>query len=1184
MMEKISAQAEKKWMKRILIAGAGLLAIYTLFGFVILPLILRSVLVEQISSVTKRKAFVETVDVNPYALTVGIRGLKLQDLNAEPLVAFDELFVDFELIASAFNRAIVFKEVRLAKPDIHVVRTGASTFNFSDLIPADAPEAEMKPATGSAPVRLAIEKISLSNGAVQFSDRHAGVDHQADDISIAVSGISTLPQDAQSEAALGFKATLNGSPIKLNVQGLFFDPSLKTRIYADIRKLDLLRCLPYVALPPDLKVQSAFSSAKIALDFSRQDDQLFLTALTGWLQVSEVRATLSENQPLLYVPELEAKLNQSDLLKGPYHIDYFRINRPEVHVRRNASGNLEIASLAGKKTQTPESEQDQSKTALPVVELDDFSISGAVVAFSDSAASAPFQTRLQDMKVSVKNFSTRKDRNADFAFSARTDADETIESAGRFCLDPLNAQGTADLANFVLKRYAPYYQDLLGFEIMDGTAGAHAGFRFEPASETLAIDGVGLRLKGLSIQDPQQKRVVLKISEFSLSDTQIDATRGSVVLGAIASRGGNAFFQRTADGGINWQRLVVSNEKPAPEKAATAESPSWKILLNHADLSGWSVEFEDLAPDDPVTINLSGIAVKAGNLGTAVEETGNVDLSLLWNRTGSIGVNGDIRLEPLQANLGIDAKGLDLRSVQPYFSDQVNIVITDGTCGAKGRLKIAQNASMDLNAEYAGDLFLNEFSSVDREFSQDFFKCSSLYISKGRIGYNPTKVSIGDVALTDFFSRLIVHSSGKINLQSMMVEKEAEKEAAAPKTEEKAAPVPVHIDTVTLQGGSIKFSDYYIEPNFDATLLEIGGRISGLASEENRRADVLLKGRLSNYAPLEITGTINPLAEELFADIVFSFKQIQLSPFTPYSGKYLGYQLQKGQLDLSLEYKIDQGKLQGKNRVKIDQLTLGDSVKSPSATSLPVKLAIALLKDRNGVIDLDLPVQGDLKDPKFHIGKVVLSVIVNLVTKAVTAPFALLGSIFGGGADLSYVEFDYGSSEPGAEALKKIADLETALFQRPALSLEIQGQADPDQDREALRQLAFEARIKAEKLKDVARKQPDVDLSNISVSSEERPRYVEKAFDAGQFPKPRGSEGLFKKLPVEEMEKLLFAHTLIADNDLRMLAHQRAEAVRNHIMKSGKVTQNRVFILEPEPISKQETSKDGKNRVRFSLR
>ncbi len=1180
MMEKISAPTEKKWTKRILIAGAGLLAIYTLFGFVILPMILRSVLVEQISSATKRKAFVETVDVNPYALSVGIRGLKLQDLNAEPLVAFDELFVDFELIASAFNRAVVFKEVRLAKPDIHVVRTGASTFNFSDLIPADAPEAEKNPATGPAPVRLAIEKISLSNGAVQFSDRHAGVDHQADDISIAVSGISTLPQDARTEATLGLKAILNGSPIKLNAQGLFFDPSLKTRIYADIRKLDLLRCLPYVALPKNLKVPSAFSSAKIALDFSRQDDQLFLTALTGWLQVSEARATLSENQPLLYVPELEAKLNQSDLLKGPYHIDYFRINRPEIHIRRDASGNLEIASLAGEKTQTPEPEQDDAKTAAPIVDLDDFGISGAVVSFSDSAASAPFQTRLEGMKISVKNFSTRKDRNADFAFSARTDADETIESAGRFCLDPLSAQGTADLAELVLTRYAPYYQNLLGLEITDGRAGAHAGFRFESASETLALDGVGLDLKGLSIQDPQQKRLVLKISEFSLTDTQIDATHGSVVLGRVASRGGNAFLQRAADGAINWQRLVVSDEKPAPAKAATAESPSWKILLNQADLSDWTVEFEDLAPDDPVKINLSDIAVKAGNLGTAVEEAGKVDLAFLWNRTGSVGVKGDIRLEPLQANLGIDAKGLDLRSVQPYFSDQVNIVITDGTCGAKGRLKIAQNASKDMAAEYAGDLFLNKFSSVDREFSQDFFNCGSLYISKGRIGYNPTKVSIGDVALTDFFSRLIVHSSGKINLQSLMVEKEA----ASPKTEEKAAPVPVHIDTVTLQGGSVKFSDYHIEPNFDATLLEVGGRISGLASEENRRADVLLKGRLGNYAPLEITGTINPLAEDLFADIIFSFKQIQLSPFTPYSGKYLGYQLQKGQLDLSLEYKIDQGKLQGKNRVKIDQLTLGDSVKSQSATSLPVKLAIALLKDRSGVIDLDLPVQGDLKDPKFRIGKVVIAVLVNLVTKAVTAPFALLGSMFGGGADLSYVEFDYGSSEPGAEGLKKLADLENALYQRPALSLEIQGQADPDQDREALRQLAFENRIKSEKLKDIAKKQPDVDLSDITVSSEERPNYVERAYRAGQFPKPRGSEGLFKKLPVEEMEKLLFTHTLIADNDLRLLAYQRAEAVRNHIMKNGKVAQNRVFILEPEPVSKQETSKNGKNRVRFSLR
>jgi hypothetical protein len=594
---------------------------------------------------------------------------------------------------------------------------------------------------------------------------------------------------------------------------------------------------------------------------------------------------------------------------------------------------------------------------------------------------------------------------------------------------------------------------------------------------------------------------------------------------------------------------------------------------------------------DPVNILLDHVKVEGKDLTTKPNGEGQVSIALRWNKKGSVSVKGSVAADPVSANLAVNVSGLDIRSLQPYFNEKIKLIVTGGDINANGRINLTQKAKNDPAVSYQGDASITGFASVDRKLALDFLKWKSLYLANVNVGYKPIKISIDEVALTDFYSRLIIHPDGTNNIRTIFSPEnevaETSPDVSAKETPETAATLPadITIKNVVLQGGTVSFSDRLTQPNFDTELTELGGKLSGLSSAEQSRADVFIKGSHGGTSPLEIKGKINPLIVNRYADLTLTFRDIEMSPFSPYSGKYLGYILQKGQLTVELAYKLLDNKIQGKNRIFLDQFTLGDKVDSPEATSLPVKLGIALLKDSNGLIELDLPVNGDLNNPEFSIGNIIFKMLGNLFAKIVSAPFAALSSIFGGGAELSYVDFDYGSVQIDESRHAQLDKLITALENRPALQLEIQGSVDPEKDPMELRRIQFDNLLKAQKLKEMVKKNLDaVSLAEIKIESDDFITYLEMAYAASDIPKPRDEAGKIKKLPVAEMEKILFTGIDISDKDLRRLAHQRAAGVESYIIKSEKIDPQKIFILEPNSLADRENKEKHNSRVNFFLK
>ena len=735
---------------------------------------------------------------------------------------------------------------------------------------------------------------------------------------------------------------------------------------------------------------------------------------------------------------------------------------------------------------------------------------------------------------------------------------------------------------------------------------ATPGKRHQATQEKTNAPGLRLALNELVIKgavlrfsdDHAARPIKAGVEKFDLTVNKIDLDLARRVASIESVKSSSADF-------------LLSNGKPAEEKtpapvqAATAEkskadnTTGFAVSVSDIAISNWSASLEDHGQKSPAISRISAVALNAKNISTVPEKRGTVDLNMRINKSGQLAINGGLGVSPLHADLTLDSKGVDLIWLQPYFTDQVNLLLTSAALSSKGTIKLDQAANGELKGSFNGDLGVANLATIDKLSSNDFVRWKLLAFRGVNVQLQPLSVNVNQIGLDDFFARVIVDANGRINLQDIVVKQGEEQKslteanapvppavspaataAAAPPAPATALP-PIKIGAVVLKAGSVRFTDNFIKPNYTANLMDMQGTVSKLSSDASTNADVDLHGNV-NSAPLNIVGRVNPLSGNLFLDLKADVRGMELAPFTPYSGKYVGYGIEKGKFSCELAFHLENRKLDAQNRVILDQLTFGDKIESPTATTLPVQLAVALLRDRSGVIDINLPIGGSLDDPQFSVVGIIFHVIGNLITKAVTAPFALLGSMFGGGEELSWLEFDPGQQVVNTSGEAKLNSLAKALVDRPALKLEITGRFDPVADREGLKRASIQRKVRTLKLKQTVGKGESADINAITITPEEYPVLLDKVYKDEDFPKERNLVGLQKDQPVAEMEKLIMANSKVSDDDLVALGNKRAQAVKDWLVKNGQVPAERIFVVAAKSGDSGEKTKA--SRADFSLR
>ncbi|MBN2514638.1 MAG: DUF748 domain-containing protein [Deltaproteobacteria bacterium] len=650
-------------------------------------------------------------------------------------------------------------------------------------------------------------------------------------------------------------------------------------------------------------------------------------------------------------------------------------------------------------------------------------------------------------------------------------------------------------------------------------------------------------------------------------------------------------IKRNQERAVNVLSLVSAMEKKEDAQSTEVSERKTKAVVpvlqfDSINVSEGSIIFSDASlrsVKHPVSIKVQNLNVTGKNISTAPKSRGDILLTFEDESGGTVSVNGPLSLLPVSADLQIAVDDYHILPFKGHVLDQVRIIIEDGTIATKGNIKINESTEGQLTAAYKGTATVSDFSSVDEVTKDRFLEFKTLRFLTIDAGYNPGFLKIDSVSLSDFYAGLIINPDKTINVLSIQ-----KKEEPTEKTTETKSPQlfdPIIIKEISFENGHINFTDKLIKPTYSTSLLDIEGKISGLSSAETRRASVKFKGKLDKTVPIEITGEIDPFSEDLFADIQITLDNKDLSPLTPYSGKYLGYVIDKGKLVLNLNYTIDGEKLVSENKIFIDQFTLGDEVESPDAIKLPVKLGIALLRNRKGEIDLDIPVTGKIDDPEFSVGYFILKIIGNIIEKAVTAPFAFIGSIFGGGEELGYVEFDYGSSTITEKNAEKLDILDTALYDRPLLKLDIEGHVEIDNDTESLRHSILEKKVKSAKYDDYIKrglKSPPVE--EIDIQPDEYRKYLILAYTAEKAVKEKKGKDRIEKQKTEELEQLMLRNIIITEGDLRHLAYERASRVRDYILRTGKVEKERIFLVEPKSLQAEIVENVKSSRVQFYLK
>jgi hypothetical protein len=499
-----------------------------------------------------------------------------------------------------------------------------------------------------------------------------------------------------------------------------------------------------------------------------------------------------------------------------------------------------------------------------------------------------------------------------------------------------------------------------------------------------------------------------------------------------------------------------------PAASAPDSAPPLVTSIAGARVDGLSLDFEDRRVDPPARIGLRAGVAEIARFSTAPDSAFELALACSLGARGQAKANGRVVPSAPQADLELDVRGFDLRQIGPYVQAFARLELARGTADAKGRLLFNRFGTKGPLVRFTGGVASSDFAAVDHKVGSELLAWKRVALDRLEYDALPGRIAVREIVATGPYVRMVVAADHTTNFQAAQVPPDSMPAAFRPAPGAAADTMPIRIAHVRVVDGSMYFADLSLTPNFAAGIQSLNGEISDLSSSRAAHADMLLEGKVDAHAPARIAGTVNPLNGRGRTDVSVSFQNIELTTFTPYSGKFMGYRIEKGKLDLDLRYQIENRQLDASNKVLVRQLTLGEKVDSPDATRLPVRFAIALLKDREGNIDLNLPVKGDLDDPKFSVVPVIMKVLVGLVTKAVASPFALLGAVFGGGGDevAPAVAFRYGSAELDSTAVRLLGAVRQGLADRPGLRLEIEEPGEAAGDSLALHARAYAALLR----------------------------------------------------------------------------------------------------------------------------
>lgn len=893
---------------------------------------------------------------------------------------------------------------------------------------------------------------------------------------------------------------------------------------------------------------------------------------------------------------------------------------PAVDLVIGKDGSVNLARLV------PASEEPKTeeKTPPPRVHIGTLAVLAGRAVLTDHTRVKPFTVAIAPIRFTLNDFRTDAGYQNDYSFAGTTLSGEKLQWSGGFTVQPLGSTGQFRIEGLKAATIDSYLYESLPFKLASAQATANGVYRFELEPFALDVSLPSVVVRDLKLAErADNASVPVGVPELELKDIAFSYAKRDVGLKLIELKNARVDVAREKDGSISLSRLMNDGQQPADgenkengdqeagnDKKAQADgnasspvadrsSPaSWTIHVDTIHLDQASIIAEDRSVSPATKLELTPLNLTVERWSTDPAAKLQLDADVTINKDGRLLSKGEVQLDPLNAQLAIDLTGFALPVLQPYLEQVTAMTLHSGSLGVKGDVSYAAARQTAAQLKFNGEVQVADLRTTDQFVDEDFVKWRNLAVTGIRFELNPDRLTIDRVVARQPFATVIIAKDRTLNVARVLSvgqvdtqepepsprrrgssnqKAEAPIPSIASRKGESTKPFPIRVKTVQFIDGSANFADYSVEPSFASGILALNGTVTGLSSDPASRARVKLAGKVDKYAPVDITGDVNLLSAAKYTDLSMNFRNMELTTFNPYSGKFAGYNISKGKLSTELKYLVEDRKLNAAHHIVVDNLEFGEKTDSKDAAPIPMKLAVALLKDRNGVIDVNLPVSGSLDDPKFRLGPIIWKAVLGLLTKVVTAPFAALGALFGGGDELAHVDFPAGAAVLAPAEAEKLDKLGKALVERPQLKLSVPLTVVSASDGDALAQAALARRISA----DADQSLPDEDVAKRKRVEEFEKAYKDLLKSPPDYPpQARIGKGFDPEAQLQFLRHAMLEKLQPDPAALTALAQQRARAVQDALLANQELNPERVFITGERTEGKADA---GKVRMEMKL-
>lgn len=1091
-----------RW-KRWGLGVAGAVGVYALAGGWALPRLIERQLPRWVETELERKASIGGVSFNPFTLRLEARDLRLTEADGAPLFGVGALAVELQW-RSLVRRAWSLAEIRVTAPSLQLAIAPDGKFNIAQLL--ETLDKRKKDDSDSGMPRLVVDHFVLERGKVDMHDRHAGYNDTFTPIAFELNHLSTLP-DENGNYTLSADAGLGG---KLRWKGTAALNPIGGGGLLSLENVALPGVSSYLKSFVRVVVTDGRLSAKLPYEFAYRDGKLDARLIGASLALNALAIRQADGAaPFLQLKSLAVGGVGADLAKRSVEVDKLRWQGGALALRRDARGDIDLANLMVPQAARPSPSalapgvaSTKAEAAAPAPTPTPAPAPAPAPAHTRAAASAPASSPTTvagaGLPAAPADAAWKLHfKQIGFDDIAVTALDETVQPALKISTDKLKLDLQMRLETAASGLKLNIDDAAFSIDNLALVSGAMAPLKLG----RLGFEGGAL---DLAARRASLARLYADGGELDLSR---DSAGRFLFLGALPTSGADAAPKPGEPLSISPPHHLGDGPRRGPSPPGGAGLP-WTASAKTVELNKFGARYDDAS---------TGIKARLQDFNLRLTDVGS-DLKNPLAFQGEVGLLEGGRLtakgKVVPATGAVDTElkltKLALAPVQPLLGKYVKLKLADGNASGEGRLRTGAGGKADPALRYDGSFEVAQLA-LDEEDNDHFARWKLVRADKLALSLSPNLLDVAELRVVEPNAILIIENDRSFNAQRLLVKAPAP--AAAPATPVASAapapaasePFPMRLRRVRFVDGKLDFTDLSLRPQFGAKIYELSGLITGLSSKADVRSQIELDGRVDDFGLARIRGQLNPFVPADNTDVNVVFKNVDMVSASPYSMKFAGYKIAQGKISLDLQYKVRNSQLEGNNQIVLDNLTLGERIDSPDAIKLPLELALAILKDSNGRIDLGVPVSGNMNDPQFSYGAVVWKAIGNILGKIVLSPFRALGGLFGMSGDkLEAVDFDAGSDTvlpPEREKLRQVAKI---LAGKAQLKLAVPGEYNETADGAALRMQAVRRLVLARAdIKLAPGEQPGpLDIGQRKVRGALRDLYAER-FGAAELDKQK---------------------------------------------------------------------------------